>query len=76
MSVRPRIKASTTMKQIDLLHTFTEHNLTITGEEHDLRYFVELTKDAEGKLGDLRHQIEYHFDIDGFRAKEFQSFKA
>lgn len=52
------------------LYTFTEHALTVTGERHDLEHLAELLRDAEGTLGDLRHQIEREFDIDGVRSDE------
>lgn len=50
--------------------TFKEHNLTVTGEKHDLIALAEYLKNAEGTLGDLRYQIECEFDIDGVRSSD------
>ena len=50
------------------IYEFCEHALTVSGEEKDLRHLVELLKDAEGTIGDLRYKIEYAFDIDGIRS--------
>lgn len=52
------------------IFTFKEHNLTVTGEKHDLITLAEYLRDAEGTLGDLRYQIEYEFDIDGIRSSD------
>lgn len=49
------------------IYTFTEHDATVSGEEHHMRELAELLRDAEGTLGDLRYKIEYEFDIDGIR---------
>ena len=49
------------------IYTFTEHDTTVSGEEHHMRELAELLRDAEGTLGDLRYKIEYEFDIDGIR---------
>ena len=48
--------------------TFTEHDVTVSGEEHHMMELAELLRDAEGTLGDLRYKIEYEFDIDGIRS--------
>ena len=50
------------------IYTFTEHDTTVSGEEHHMRELAELLRDAEGTLGDLRYKIEYEFDIDGIRS--------
>lgn len=48
-------------------YRFQEHSLIIEGERDDLLHLVELLRNEEGTLGDLRYQIEYEFDIDGIR---------
>ena len=52
-------------------YTFTEHALTISGEKHDLLEIARLLREngAEGTIGDLVYQIEYHFDVDGIRTE-------
>lgn len=52
------------------LYTFSEHDLSVTGEQHHLIELAELLREADGTLGDLRYQIEYHFDIDGIRTQD------
>lgn len=54
-------------------YEFREHSLSVSGEEADLRYMVELLRNAEGTLGDLRYQIEYAFDIDGVRSSNAET---
>ncbi len=51
------------------IYEFTEHNLTISGERHDMIALAEYLREAEGTLGDIRYQIEYAFDIDGVRSE-------
>lgn len=47
------------------IYTFSEHNMTVSGEKHDLLRLAEVLRNEEGTLGDLRFQIEVAFDIDG-----------
>ena len=54
-------------------YEFREHSLSVSGEEADLRYMVELLRNAEGTLGDLRYQIKYAFDIDGVRSSNTEA---
>lgn len=60
-------------QQIVKIDEFKEHELTISGEKHDLLYLANLLREAEGTVGDLRYQIEYAFDVDGVRSTNTES---